>query len=147
MQTITTFLWFEKDAERAVELYLSLFDGEVLDLSRNPDGTAFVIHWRMGGSEYRAINGGAHFALTPAVSLYADADDQARIDELWNALTAGGGQESQCGWLVDRFGLSWQIVPTHLGELMQGSNGEAVTAALMGMGKIVIAELEAASRA
>ena len=146
MPTITPFLWFEKDTEQAVELYLRLFEGEVLDVSRNPDGNAFVIHWRMSGSEYRAINGGPHYALTPAVSLYADAADQTRIDELWNALTADGGQESQCGWLVDRFGLSWQIVPVNLGELMTGPNAAAVNAALMGMTKIVIADLEAASR-
>lgn len=147
MQSITPFLWFDADAEAAVALYLSLFEGEILDISRNPDGTAFVVHWRMGGTEYRAINGGPHYTLSPAFSLYADAEDQARIDELWSALTADGGQESQCGWLVDRFGVSWQIVPSNLGELMTGPNGAAVTAALMTQTKIVIAELEAASRA
>ncbi len=147
MQTITPFLWYNDNAEEAVEFYLTLFDGEVIDISRNADGGAFVITWRMGGGQYRAINGGPHFTLSPAFSLYADADDQDRIDALWNALTADGGEESQCGWLIDRFGVSWQIVPINLGQLMQGPNGGAVNAALMGMQKIVIAELEAASRA
>ena len=147
MQTITPFLWYNDQAEEAVAFYLTLFDGEVLDVSRKPDGSAFVITWRMGGAEYRAINGGPHYALSPAFSLSAEAADQARIDELWDALTANGGEESQCGWLVDRFGLSWQIVPTSLGALMQGPNGEAVTATLMTQKKIVIAELEASSRA
>ena len=119
----------------------------MLDVSRKPDGSAFVITWRMGGAQYRAINGGPHFTLSPAFSLHVDAVDQARIDELWGALTADGGEESQCGWLIDRFGVSWQIVPTNLGQLMQGPNGEAVTAKLMTQSKIVIAELEAASRA
>ena len=147
MQTITPFIWFNDNAEKAVSFYLTLFEGKVIDVSRKPDGSAFVLHWLMDGVEYRAINGGPHFALSPAFSLSAEADGQRRIDELWNALTADGGEESQCGWLVDRFGLSWQIVPTNLGELMQGPNGEAVTAKLMTQTKIVIAELEAASRA
>ena len=144
METITPFLWYDDSAEEAVEFYLSLFDGEVLDVSRNPDGRAFVVHWRMGGTEYRALNGGPHFRLSPAFSMSVDAADQNRIDELWDALTANGGEESQCGWLIDRFGLSWQIVPANLGELMQGPNGEAVTAKLMTQTKIIIAELEAA---
>ena len=147
MQTITPFLWYNDNAEEAVEFYLTLFEGEVIDVSRNPDGRAFVVTWTMGGAQYRAINGGPHYTLNPAFSLYADADDQDRIDELWNALTADGGEESQCGWLVDRFGVSWQIAPTALGELMQGPNGQAVTAKLMTQSKIIIAELEEASRA
>jgi predicted 3-demethylubiquinone-9 3-methyltransferase (glyoxalase superfamily) len=106
MQEITPFLWFDDNAEEAVEFYLTLFEGEVLDVSRTAEGRAFVITWRMGGAKYRAINGGTRFALSPAFSLYADAEDQQRIDELWNALTADGGEESQCGWLVDRFGVS-----------------------------------------
>ncbi len=147
MQTITPFLWYRDHAEQAVEFYLTLFDGEVLDVSRHPDGSAFVVHWRMEGVEYRAMNGGPHYTLSPAFSLSAEAADQQRLDELWDALTADGGEESQCGWLVDRFGLSWQIVPTQLAQLMQGVNGAAVTAVLMRQTKIVIAELEAASRA
>jgi predicted 3-demethylubiquinone-9 3-methyltransferase (glyoxalase superfamily) len=146
VQTITPFLWFEDQAEEAVAFYLTLVDGEILDISRTPDGRAFVVHWRMGGVEYRAINGGPHYALSPAFSLYTEVPDQQRIDELWDALTADGGQESQCGWLVDRFGVSWQIAPSSLGELMQGQNGAAVTAVLMTQTKIVLADLEAASR-
>ena len=147
MQTITPFLWFDDAAEQAVEFYLTLFDGAVLDVQRGPDGRAFVVRWQMGGAEYLAINGGPHYALTPAFSLSVDAGEQDRVDELWNALTADGGQESQCGWLIDRFGVSWQIVPSRLAELLSGPNAGAVNAAVMGMTKIVIADLEAASRA
>ncbi len=145
MQQITPFLWFDDNAEEAVEFYVDLFGGSILDVSRTPDGRAFVVRWQMGGSEYLAMNGGPHYALTPAFSLSIDAGEQDRVDELWEALTADGGQESQCGWLIDRFGLSWQVVPTRLAELMQGPNGAAVTAKLMTQTRIVIAELEAAA--
>ena len=146
MQPITPFLWFEKDAEQAVEFYVSVFGGSILNVTRAPDGSAFIVQWEMGGSQYLAMNGGPHYALTPAFSISVDAGEQDRVDELWEALTADGGQESQCGWLIDRYGLSWQIVPTRLPQLMAGPNAAAVNAALMGMTKIVIADLEAASR-
>jgi len=147
MQTITPFLWYDDKAEEAVEFYLTLFEGEVLDVNRAADGRAFVVRWRMGGADYLALNGGPHYALTPAFSLSVDAGEQDRVDELWEALTADGGQESQCGWLVDRFGVSWQIIPSRFAELMSGPNAGAVNAAAMTMTKLDIAALEAASRA
>src|SRR3954469_1237598 len=147
MQPITPFLWFADDAEEAVEFYLTLFDGAVIDVNRAPDGRAFVIRWQMGGAQYLALNGGPHYQQTPAFSLYVDAGEQDRVDELWAALTADGGQESQCGWLVDRFGVSWQIIPSRFAELMSGPNAAAANAALRQMTKIDIAALEAASRA
>jgi predicted 3-demethylubiquinone-9 3-methyltransferase (glyoxalase superfamily) len=145
--TITPFLWFNDNAEEAVAFYLTLFEGTVHNVSRGPDGRAFVVSWQMEGRDYLALNGGPHYALTPAFSLSVDAGEQDRVDELWQALTANGGQESQCGWLIDRFGLSWQIIPSRFAELMSGPNAAAVNAAFMGMQKIVIADLEAASRA
>ncbi len=145
MQKITPFLWFDGTAEQAAEFYLTIFDGTILDVSRMPDGSAFVVHWEMEGTEYFGMNAGPGHPLTDAFSLSVDAGEQDGVDRLWDALLAGGGEESQCGWLVDRFGLSWQVVPTRLGELMTGPNGQAATAALMGMRKIIIADLEAAA--
>jgi predicted 3-demethylubiquinone-9 3-methyltransferase (glyoxalase superfamily) len=147
MQLITPFLWYDDDAEQAVEFYLTLFEGSVIDVNRAPDGRAFVIRWQMGGSEYLALNGGPHYAQTPAFSLQVDAGEQDNVDRLWEALTADGGEESQCGWLVDKFGVSWQIVPTRFAEIMSGPNAAAANAALMSMTKIDIAALEAASLA
>ena len=145
MSTITPFLWFDGHAEQAAEFYISLFGGHIIDVSRLPDGTAFVVRFVLDDREYLAMNGGPAHPLTDAFSLSVDAGEQDRIDELWQALTADGGHESQCGWLVDRFGLSWQILPSRLPQLMSGPNAAAVTAALMGMKKIIIADLEAAA--
>lgn len=147
MQLITPFLWYDDDAEQAVEFYLTLFEGAVIDVNRAPDGRAFVIRWQMGGSEYLALNGGQHYVQTPAFSLQVDAGEQDNVDRLWDALTADGGQESQCGWLVDKFGVSWQIVPSRFAEIMSGPNAAAANAALIAMTRIVIADLEAASQA
>ena len=144
MQAITPFLWFNDTAEQAVQFYLTLFEGRVITVTRGPDGAAVVVRWQMGGSEYLALNGGPHYVLNPAFSLSVDAGEQERVDELWHALTAEG-QESQCGWLIDKFGVSWQIVPTRLPQLLSGPNSGAVNAALMQMTKIDIAALEAAS--
>lgn len=147
MRTITPFLWFTDQAEQAAEFYISVFGGSIVDVARNADGSAFVVRWQMDGVEYAAMNAPGGPRLTEAFSLSVDAGEQDRVDELWDALLADGGTPSQCGWLVDRFGVSWQIVPSRLGELMQGPNGAAVTAALMSMSKIDISVLEAASRA
>ena len=144
MKTLTPFLWLNGRAEEAAEFYVSLFGGRIIDIARGPDGAAFIVRWEIDGLELMAMNGGPGHPLTDAFSLSVDAGEQDRVDELWDALVEGG-TPSQCGWLVDRFGLSWQIVPTRLAELMTGPHGEAVTAALMGMQKIVIADLEAAA--
>jgi len=145
MTSITPFLWFDGLAEQAAEFYTSLFGGHIIDVSRLPDGSAFVVKFMLDDREYLAMNGGPGHALTDAFSLSVNAGEQDRIDELWEALTADGGHESQCGWLVDRFGLSWQILPTRLPELMSGPHAGAVTEALMGMRRIIIADLEAAA--
>jgi predicted 3-demethylubiquinone-9 3-methyltransferase (glyoxalase superfamily) len=155
-QKIAPCLWFDGDAETAVELYTSLLpDSRVTSLSRYgegarfPAGTAFVVEFELAGRSFMALNGGPEFAFTEAISLSVACEDQAEVDRLWDALIADGGEPSQCGWLKDRFGLSWQIVPTRLGELMQDPDPEKagrVQQAMLGMRKLDIAALEAAHR-
>lgn len=155
-QKITTFLWFDDRAEEAMEFYTSLFaDSEVVEVTRHgpggpgPEGALFHGTFRLAGQEYMALNGGPMFRFTEAVSLFVRCDSQDEIDRLWSALTADGGEESMCGWLKDRFGLSWQIVPSRLGELLGGDDPAAsrrATQAMLGMRKLDIAALEAARR-
>ncbi|SDH92554.1 VOC family protein [Agrococcus jejuensis] len=155
MTRVATSLWFDGGIEEAAALYVSLMPGsEILHTSRYPDDAAFpgdmagqalTVDMTIGGHSVTLLNGGPAFPLTEAVSLVLEVEGQAEIDRLWDALLEGGGRESQCGWLVDRFGLSWQIVPTAMGQLMSGPNAGAVTAALMTMAKIDVGELERAS--
>lgn len=154
MPTITPSLWFDDDLEEAMRFYIGIFPnssieyvnryteagpgtpGDVLSAGFNLDGTRFV-----------GINGGPVFSFTEAVSFLIECADQTDVDYYWNALVAGG-QESQCGWLKDRFGLSWQVVPTRLYELLSDpdqTRAAAATQAMLGMRKIVIADLEAAA--
>lgn len=115
-----------------------------------PAGSAMLVSFELDGAPYRALNGGPQFSFTEAISLCVDAPTQDEIDRLWSALVADGGEEGKCGWLKDRFGVSWQIVPPALGELMGGSDPAAsarVLQAMLGMNRIVIAELEAARAA
>lgn len=148
MQTISPFLWFDSEAEQAAELYVGLFENSSIDsVSRLPDGTAFVVAFTLDGVQFQAMNGGPSRTFSEAISLAVSAPTQERIDELWSGLTANGGEESQCGWLTDRFGLSWQIVPPRLSELLGGEQESAgrVMQAMLGMRKLVIADLEAAA--
>ena len=146
-QKITTFLWYDNDAVEAVNFYVSLFkDSRINKLVPGPGGSVMVVDFTLGGVDYIALNGGPHYKLTEAVSLSVDCVDQAEIDELWDKLSEGGSK-SQCGWLKDRFGLSWQIVPSILGKLMSDpdpARSGRVMGALMQMSKIEIAALEAA---
>ena len=123
MQKITPCLWFDTQAEEAANFYVSLFeDSEVTDVQRldgTPSGdNVALVFFRLAGQEYMAINGGPQFPFTEAVSFNVSCKDQDEVDRLWSALTADGGKESQCGWLQDRFGLSWQIIPERMGELL-----------------------------
>jgi predicted 3-demethylubiquinone-9 3-methyltransferase (glyoxalase superfamily) len=149
MQTISPFLWFDAEAEQAAELYVSLFENSSIDsVSRQQDGAAFVVAFTLDGVQFQAMNGGRSHGFTEAISFAVVAPTQQRIDELWDALTADGGEESQCGWLKDRFGVSWQIVPPRLSELLGGGDAAAsgrVMTAMLGMRKLVIADLEAAA--
>lgn len=149
-QKVTTCLWFDTQAEDAAKLYTSLFDdSRISAVSRQPDGQALMVEFELAGITYQALNGGPVYQLSEACSLSVACDAQAEIDRLWSALLAGGGAESQCGWLEDRFGLSWQIVPRRLGAMMTDPDPARVArvvAAFMPMKKLELAALEAAFR-
>jgi predicted 3-demethylubiquinone-9 3-methyltransferase (glyoxalase superfamily) len=139
MPTVTPFLMFEANAEEAVDFYVSIFpDARVL--SRSP------LIFELQGQRFNAFNGGPHFRFSEAISLSVSCADQAEIDRYWSALTANGGEESQCGWLKDRWGLSWQIVPEAMGRWMSDPQAAPrVVAAFMPMKKLDIAALERAA--
>jgi predicted 3-demethylubiquinone-9 3-methyltransferase (glyoxalase superfamily) len=145
---ITPFLWFESNAEEAVDFYLSVFKnsrrtGEmrIPDESAGPKGKVLTVAFELDGQKFTALNGGPMFKFTEAISFVVRCDSQAEVDEYWSKLTAGG-TESQCGWLKDKFGLSWQIVPARLPELLKSPQAMQ---AMMGMKKLDIAELERAA--
>ena len=147
MQTITPFLWFNGQAEEAAKFYTSVFPNSGIGtLSHGPDGKVMVVPFSLNGQPYLALNGGPQFSFNESVSFVVPCEDQEEIDRFWNALTADGGSESMCGWLKDRFGLSWQIVPRQMGTLMSGPNAGKVMQAMMPMKKLDLAVLEAASR-
>lgn len=119
MQKISPFLWFNGNGEEAISFYTSIFkDSSVGHISRMPNGVMMGGTFYLQGQEFMALNGGPMFQFTPAISLFVKCADQAEVDYYWNALLADGGEESRCGWLKDKFGLSWQIIPNRLGELM-----------------------------
>ena len=148
MKKITPFLWFDTQAEEAMNFYVSLFkNSKVLNVSRGPDGQAFIVSFELDGQEFMALNAGPEFEFNESISMYVDCEDQAEVDYLWNALTADGGEESMCGWLKDKYGLSWQIIPKQLGELMGDPNPEKSTRvreAMLKMQKIIVADLQKA---
>lgn len=151
-QKITTFLWFDDDAEPAVRFYTSLFpDSRVLAETRwgeggpVPKGTLMTARFTLAGQEFLALNGGPQFHFTEAISLMVDCQDQSEIDRLWAKLTADGGEESRCGWLKDKYGLSWQLVPASLPEMLgDPQRGGRVGAAMMQMQKLDLAALQRA---
>ncbi|MGW4409584.1 VOC family protein [Nonomuraea sp. NPDC004702] len=155
MQKITTYLWFDNQAEEAAEFYTSIFaDSRILEVQRYPEGgpgpagQAMVVSFELAGQRFLALNGGPQFTFTEAISLYVDCASQEEVDDLWARLT-DGGEESQCGWLKDRYGLSWQIVPRALQELMSVPDPAAaqrVAQAMLGMRKIEIKGLEDAAK-
>jgi predicted 3-demethylubiquinone-9 3-methyltransferase (glyoxalase superfamily) len=147
--SISTCLWFDDQAEPAARLYCSLFDGaeitEIFYKGGDPANGAFTVAFTLLGQHYWGLNGGPHYKLTPATSITVHVDTQAEVDRLWAALLEGG-QESRCGWLTDRFGLSWQIIPRALPRLLQADTSGRVMQAMMGMVKLDIAALEAAAQ-
>lgn len=147
-QKVRTFLWYDTQAEEAANFYVSLFkDSRVTSVVPGPNGSAMVVEFVLAGTQFVALNGGPRYQLTPAISLTVDCDDQAEIDTLWTKLSAGGA-ESKCGWLQDKYGLSWQIVPAVLPRLMSDPQcAGKVMGALMQMAKIDVAKLQAASEA
>jgi len=155
VQKIRPCLWFNTEAEEAATFYASLFENsKILNVSRYgeggpmPVGTALVVEFELDGQQFQALNGGPEFQFTEAISLSVNCKTQAEVDHLWSALTANGGEESQCGWLKDRFGLSWQIVPEQLGQLMSSPDAAAAQRtmeAMLQMQKLDIAALERAA--
>ena len=153
MQKITPFLWFDNQAEKAMNFYVSIFkNSKTLSCTRygdagpGPKGTVIVASFELDGQEFMALNGGPRFKFTEAVSFVVSCETQAEIDEMWAKLSAGG-EESQCGWLKDKFGLSWQVVPPILSKLMQDKDPQKsnrVMQAMLQMKKIDIATLQRA---
>lgn len=146
---VRTCLWFDGNGQEAAELYVSLIPGSRVEtvFRPEPDGPPLVIDFTLGGTPYQALNGGPHFPHSWAASISVSTPDQAETDRLWDALIEGGGSESKCGWLKDRFGLSWQVVPEALPRLLASSDraaGERTMQAMLRMRKIDIAALEAA---
>jgi predicted 3-demethylubiquinone-9 3-methyltransferase (glyoxalase superfamily) len=153
MQKITPFLWFDDQAEAAMQHYVSIFrDSKVLGVTRygdagpGPKGSVMIASFELEGQRFTALNGGPHFKFTEAISFVVNCETQEEVDDLWDRL-GEGGQIQQCGWLKDKFGLSWQIVPTVLPELMSDADPEKVrrvTEAMLQMTKIDIAKLRQA---
>lgn len=153
MQKITPFLWFDNQAEEAINLYVSVFkNSKILSMSRygeagpGPAGTVMTATFQLEGQEFMALNGGPDHKFTEAISLFVDCETQEEVDELWEKLSEGG-EQGPCGWLKDRFGLSWQIIPSVLGELLGDPDpvkSQRVMQAMLQMRKIDIAGLKAA---
>ena len=154
VQSITPFLWFENQAEEAMNFYTSLFeDSKINSVVRYPEGApgpagqVMTANFELAGLEFTALNGGPEFKFTEAISFAVNVETQEEVDELWNRLIADGGEESQCGWLKDKFGLSWQIVPNALPKLLSDPDAEKsgrAMQAMLKMKKIVIADLQQA---
>ncbi|MEW6240059.1 MAG: VOC family protein [Chloroflexota bacterium] len=148
MNKITPFLWFDTQAEEAMNFYVSIFkNSKVGGVSRGPDGRAFSVSFQLDGQEFMGLNAGPQYRFSEAVSFFVNCEDQAEVDDLWSKLIADGGEESRCGWLKDKYGLSWQIIPRQLGELMGDPDPEKsrrVMEAMLKMNKIVIADLQKA---
>jgi len=154
-QKITTFLWFDNNAQEAANFYVSVFkNSRILSAPRYPEGspapagTVMVVDFELEGQRFTALNGGPHFKFTEAISLLVHCKDQEEVDYYWEKLTADGGQESQCGWLKDKFGLSWQITPDALLKLWSEADpakAQRVMQAMMTMKKLIIKDLEAAA--
>ncbi len=155
MQKITPFLWFDNQAEEAVQFYVSIFkDAKIGKTTRytaagpQPAGSVMTMSFTLQGQEFTALNGGPHFKFTEAVSFVVNCADQAEVDYFWEKLSAGGS-EGQCGWLKDKFGLSWQVVPVDLLKMLSQSDpvaGKRVIQALMKMKKLDVGALEKAAK-
>ena len=153
MQRITPFLWFDGKAEEAMNFYVSVFkNSKIVRVTRygeggpGPKGAVMSATFQLDGQDFFALNGGPQFTFTPAISFFVNCETQQEVDELWEKLSAGG-KEERCGWLKDKYGLSWQIIPSALGKLMGDKDAEKakrVMQAMLQMGKIDIAGLQRA---
>lgn len=148
MKKITPFLWFDTQAEEAMNFYISIFkNSKVLGVTPGPNGNASSVNFELEGQEFIGFNAGPEFKFNEAISLFVDCKSQAEVDELWEKLSSNGGKEGQCGWVKDRFGLWWQIVPSVLSELMGDPNpvkAQRVMQAMLQMKKIEIEGLKQA---
>jgi len=154
VQKIQPFLWFDDNAEEAVQFYVSVFNNaKAGTMSRYPEGgpgkpgSVMTATFTIGDVEFVALNGGPHFKFNESISFVVPCDSQAEIDEMWGKLTAGGGSEVQCGWVKDKFGLCWQVVPANIADLLQGKDAESgkrAMQAMLQMKKLDIATLRRA---
>ncbi|MGH9503890.1 MAG: VOC family protein [Terriglobales bacterium] len=154
MQKITPFLWFDNNAEEAMKFYTSVFKNSKLgkvtrypEGSPGPAGTVMVGTFQIEGQEFIALNGGPVFKFTEAISFVVNCETQKEVDEYWQKLTSGGGREVECGWLKDKFGLCWQIVPTILGKLMADEDTEKSSRVMQAMLKMKKIDIEGLQRA
>jgi predicted 3-demethylubiquinone-9 3-methyltransferase (glyoxalase superfamily) len=144
MTKITPCLWFDGQAEEAAKFYTAIFPNSSIDtISRSPAdnpstpaGAVLTVDFTLDGAKFIGLNGGPDFRFSEAISFSIDCEDQAEVDRYWDALIEGGGEESQCGWLKDRFGLSWQVVPRQLNEMLQSSDIDAAKRAMEAMLKM-----------
>ena len=153
MQKITPFLWFNDQAEEAMNFYVSIFKNSKVgrvtrygEAGPGPKGSVMSATFQLDGQEFMALNGGPHFSFTPAISFFVNCETQEEVDELWEKLSAGG-KKDRCGWLKDKYGLSWQIIPSALGKLMGDKNAakaQNVMKAMLQMDKIETARLQQA---
>ncbi len=154
MQRITPFLWFNDNAEEAANFYVSIFkNSKITSVNRygeggpGPKGTVMSVTFRLDGQGFIALNGGPIFTFSPAISFFVDCHDQKEVDDLWEKLSAEGGEKQQCGWLRDKYGVTWQIVPTVLGKLLHDGDparSKRVMEAMLKMNKLDIKKLEEA---
>lgn len=148
MQKITPFLWFDDQAEEAMNFYVSIFkNSKVLGVNPGPNGKAMSVTFELEGQEFMALNAGPQFKFNEAISFFVDCKTQEEVDELWNKLTSDGGEESMCGWLKDKYGLSWQIIPSALGKMLGDKDPEKaarVMQAMLQMQKIDVKTLQEA---
>lgn len=150
MPTLSHMLWFDGQAEEAVNLYTNLIpDSKILKTTRRPEGGVFTVEFELMGIKYTALNGGDYFTFSEAFSIMVHCADQAEVDKYWDAFTQDGGTPGRCGWLKDKFGLSWQIIPKQLDVCLNNpdpTKAKAAMEAMMGMSKLIISELEAATK-
>lgn len=141
MQKVTPFLWFEKEAEQAAEFYVSIFKNSKVTFS-----SPMIVSFNLDGQEFMALNGGPEYKFNEAVSMYVSCEDQEEVDYFWNKLSEGGS-EGRCGWLKDKYGLSWQIIPKQFGEMMADPDpvkSKRVMDAMLKMNKLILKDLESA---
>jgi predicted 3-demethylubiquinone-9 3-methyltransferase (glyoxalase superfamily) len=148
VQKITPFLWFDGKAEEAANFYAAIFkDSKIVSVTRSgPEGPAMSVVFQLEGQEFYALNGGPHFTFSPAISFFVSCETQPEVDALWDKLSAGG-EKQRCGWLKDKYGVSWQVVPKALGRMLQDKDpvrSQRVMQAMMQMNKLDIAGLQRA---